>query len=518
MISDVLVIGSGISGIAFSIKLALINPKAKIIIISKSNLMETNTRYAQGGIAVVSNFKKDSFKKHINDTLLAGAGECNENVVDFVVREGRERINELISWGAKFDKYQNKLDLIKEGGHSENRILHYKDQTGEEIQKKLLNRVKSFNNIKIFKNHTLVDLITDHHTKTNYKKCYGAYVVSKEKEEIIKITAKVTVLSTGGAGSIYLHSTNPSIATGDGLGAAYRAKIFMENLPFVQFHPTALFHKINNKTFLISEAVRGSGALLRNLSGNLFMKKYDSRGELAPRDIVARAIQMEMHKKDDKYAFLDCRSIDLKKWKKYFPKIYNNCLSVGVKLPLDMIPIVPAAHYFCGGIKVNQNGESSLKSLYAIGECSSTGLHGANRLASNSLLESLVFSHRAAVDVLKALSLYDINDSFFEKVPDWKGEKFVNNEIIKEENILREKLQKTMSENVGIFKFNKGLDQAEKEILNIYRQITFIYNQNKLTHNLSELRNMISISYLLIKQAQQIKVNKGVFYNFDNEK
>jgi len=515
MVSDVLVIGSGISGITFSVKLALINPKINIILISKSNLMETNTRYAQGGIAVVSNFKKDSFKKHIEDTLKAGAGECNENVVDFVIKEGKERIRELISWGTKFDTFENKLDLAREGGHSENRILHHKDQTGEEIQKKLIEKVKSFNNIEIFENHTLVDLITDHHTKTKHNKCYGAYVISKEKEEIIKISAKVTVLSTGGAGSIYSHSTNPSIATGDGLGAAYRAKIFMENLPFVQFHPTALFYKINDKTFLISEALRGAGALLRNLKGEMFMKKYDSRGELAPRDIVARAIQMEMHNENNKYVYLDCSSIEIKKWKKYFPKIYSNCLSVGIKLPSDMIPIVPAAHYFCGGIKVNENGESSLKSLYAIGECSSTGLHGANRLASNSLLESLVFSHRAAVDASKILAL---KNNFEIKAPNWKGEKSVSTEIIKEEKFLRKELQKTMNEKVGIFKFNKGLYEAENKILNIYKQVTLLYNKNKLTQNLSELRNMVSISYLLIKQAQNIKFNKGVFYNIDNEK
>ena len=340
-------------------------------------------------------------------------------------------------------------------------------------------------------------------------------MISKEKEEIIKIAAKVTVLSTGGAGNIYSHSTNPSIATGDGLGAAYRAKIFMENLPFVQFHPTALYHKINDKTFLISEAVRGAGAFLRNSKGELFMKKYDSRGELAPRDIVARAIQMEMHNLNSKYVYLDGSSIERKKWKKYFPKIYSNCLSVGIKLPSDMIPIVPAAHYFCGGIKVNENGESSLKSLYAIGECSSTGLHGANRLASNSLLESLVFSHRAAVDVSKFISS---NNSLAFNVPSWKGEKFVSSEIIKEEKILRKELQKTMNNKVGIFKFNEGLNEAENIILNIYNQITRLYNKNKLTQSLSELRNMVSISYLLIKQAQKIKINKGVFYNIDNEK
>lgn len=245
------------------------------------------------------------------------------------------------------------------------------------------------------------------------------------------------------------------------------------------------------------------------------MKKYDSRGELAPRDIVSRAIHMEMHNQNSKYVYLDCSLIKAKKWKKYFPKIYSNCLSVGVKLPLDMIPIVPAAHYFCGGIKVNENGESSLKSLYAIGECSSTGLHGANRLASNSLLESLVFSHRAAVDVSKFISL---NSSSQVNVPNWKGEKFVRSEIIKEEKVLRKELQKTMNNKVGIFKFNEGLYKAESVILNIYNQVTSLYNKNKLTQNLSELRNMVSISYLLVKQAQQIKINKGVFYNIDNEK
>jgi L-aspartate oxidase len=517
MNSDVLVIGTGISGIAFSIKLALKSPQTEIILISKTNLMEGNTRYAQGGIAVVSDFKKDSYKKHINDTLIAGSGNCNKKVVQFVVKEAQERIRELISWGTEFDTFNNELDLAKEAGHSENRIVHYKDQTGEEIQKKLIERVKSFSNIKIFENHTLVDLITDHHTKSNFKRCYGAYVVSEEKEEIIKITARTTILSTGGAGSIYAHTTNPDIATGDGLGAAYRAKVYIEKLPFVQFHPTALFPKINNKTFLISEALRGAGALLRNSEGKRFMIEYDIRAELAPRDIVSRAIQMEIQKSKINYVYLDCKSITSEKWLKHFPNIYEKCKSIGINLPNELIPIVPAAHYFCGGIKVNSNGESSLKGLYAVGECSSTGLHGANRLASNSLLESLVFSHRAALEVIKSLSIQKVENNFYESIPEWKGERYASREIIESIIGLREKIQITMTEKVGIFKSNKSLIEAEYIISKIHKEVVLIYSKNKLTQKLSEIRNMVSISYLLIKQAQQIKINKGVFYNKNNE-
>lgn len=517
MVVDVLVIGSGISGLSYAIKLAEQKPDCTIVLISKDRLNEGNTRYAQGGIAVVSNFKKDSFQKHIQDTLVAGDGMCQEEVVKFVVEEGHNRLEELIAWGTQFDTKANGLHLAKEGGHSEKRIVHYKDKTGSQIQEALIKKVATFDNIKLLENHILVDLITDHHTKTNYQRCYGAYVISKQQSEIIKISSKITVLSTGGAGSLYAHTTNPEGATGDGLGAAYRAKVFMEALPYVQFHPTALLPKVDEQTFLITEAVRGAGGLLVNDKGKRFMPSYDSRAELAPRDIVARAIELEIQRSQRNCVFLDCSNITATKWLERFPNIYSTCQKIGINLPKDPIPIVPAAHYFCGGIKVNVDSESKLKGLFAVGECSATGLHGANRLASNSLLESLVFSHRAAVATAKALNQKLPEDSFYHNLPEWKGEKNISTEKIKEIEEFRQLLRTTMTQNVGIFKTQKGLKKAEATLAVIFSKIQQIYQQNKLTPEMSELRNMVSVSHLLIKQALQIKQNKGVFYNINNE-
>ncbi len=513
MNKDILVIGTGISGLTFAIKVAEENPKLSLTLISKRDINEGNTRYAQGGIAVVRNLKKDSTKKHIEDTLIAGDGACDTKVVKFVIEEANKRLDELIQWGTAFDKKEEQLDLGIEGGHSENRIVHYKDQTGKQIQEVLTAKVKSFSNITILENHTLVDLITDHHSKSNMNRCYGAYVISQEQEEIIKISAKITVLSTGGAGSLYAYTTNPSVATGDGLGAAYRAKVKMDGLPFVQFHPTALRDKIDHNVFLITEAVRGEGGKLRNSLQERFMLKIDPRGELAPRDIVARGIQKQIQEQEDDFVLLDCSEISKEQWKSHFPTIYNICKSIGVFLPEDPIPVVPAAHYFCGGIIVNEHSESSLKGLYAIGECSATGLHGANRLASNSLLEALVFAHRAAIDCIKSLSEPLPQKSFYNKLPEWNGDDYSKNFTIQNVKVLRKQLQEIMTKYVGIFKTDNGLKLAEKKINNIYVTVQSLYNKNKLTNGLCELRNMVSIAYLLTKQAQEIKENKGVFYN-----
>tara|TARA_B110000037_G_scaffold222969_1_gene300950 strand:- start:1299 stop:2852 length:1554 start_codon:yes stop_codon:yes gene_type:complete len=515
MFTDVLIIGTGISGLSFAIKLAQNDPGISITLISKDQVSEGNTKYAQGGIAVVSDFEKDSFKKHIQDTLLAGDGTCDREVVKFVVEEGKDRLKELIKWGSQFDTQQENLHLVKEGGHSEKRVVHYKDHTGLHIQQVLVNKIKSFNNIKILENHTLVDLITDHHSKEKYKRCYGAYVISKVEESILKISSKITALCTGGAGSLYAHSTNPPIATGDGLGAAYRAKVHMDKLPYVQFHPTALYHKVNGNTFLITEAVRGAGGKLRNSLGECFMDNYDPRKELAPRDIVARAIQKEIQKQKEKFVYLDSCNIDSKTWKNRFPKIYQTCSKLDIHLPQDFIPVVPAAHYFCGGIKVNTKSESNLKGLYAIGECSATGLHGANRLASNSLLEALVFSHRAALDTIDSLKKKLPDSLFYEALPEWNGDSYSNSVEIKEIHQLRFRLQELMSLHVGIFKTTKGLKKADLEMIEIYKKIQKIYNQHKLTNGLCELRNMVSIAHLIIQQAQSITINKGVFFNQD---
>jgi L-aspartate oxidase len=515
MVKDILVIGTGISGLTFAIHLAEENPEISMVLISKSDLNEGNTRYAQGGIAVVSNFKKDSFEKHIKDTIIAGDGACDPEVVKYVVEEGHYRLKELISWGTEFDTKKQKLDLAREAGHSEKRIVHYKDQTGLKIQEALIAKIKTFPNIQLLERHTLVDLITDHHSKAKANRCYGAYVISQEEEKIITITAKVTILSTGGAGSLYSHTTNPDIATGDGLGAAYRARVHMERLPYVQFHPTALKPKINDHTFLITEAVRGAGGKLLNSEGERFMLKNDPRAELAPRDIVARGIQLELEKQKEDFVWLDGSEIELKQWKSHFPTILETCKSIGINLPEDPIPVVPAAHYFCGGIKVNSSSESSLKGLYAIGECSATGLHGANRLASNSLLESLVFSFRAAQDVKIALKQKLPSTDFYASIPEWNGDSYSNSKEIDSIQLLRGELQQLMTQYVGIFKTNEGLQIAENKIDTIYRKVNEIYNSHKLTYGLCELRNMVSIAYLITKQSQEISENKGVFYNND---
>ncbi|MGB0279600.1 MAG: L-aspartate oxidase, partial [Flavobacteriaceae bacterium] len=364
MHADVLVIGTGIAGLSYAVRLAEMSPKAKIIMISKRDLLESNTKYAQGGIAVVSNFIKDSYEDHVQDTMEASAYTSNENVVDFVVREGPARVKELMEWGAQFDTEGKKLHLGKEGGHSAERIVHYKDQSGLHIQNALIAKARSFENITFFENHSLVDLITDHHIPNSKQgRCYGAYVISKKDEEIVKITAQLTVLSTGGAGQVYAHTTNPTAATGDGLGAAYRAKVHVENLHFVQFHPTALFPKINGNTFLITEAIRGAGAILRNLNGEAFMQHYDNRLDLAPRDIVSRAIHAEMKKHNITHVYLDATQIDTEKLKQEFPTILTNCLKVGIDISIDYIPVLPAAHYICGGIDVNEHSQSNLAGL-----------------------------------------------------------------------------------------------------------------------------------------------------------
>ena len=519
MLNDLLVIGTGISGLTFAIKVAEQNPKLNITIISKGNINEGNTRYAQGGIAVVRNLQDDSIDKHIQDTIIAGDGECDSRVVKFVVEEANSRLNELINWGAEFDMNKEKLDLGIEGGHSEKRIVHYKDQTGQQIQDVLSTKIKSFPNINLLENHTLVDLITDHHSIEKKGRCYGAYVISQEKEEIIKICSKITVLSTGGAGSLYSYSTNPSTATGDGLGAAYRAKVRMDHLAYVQFHPTALRNKVNENVFLITEAVRGAGGILLNTKKERFMLKIDRRAELASRDIVARSIHKQIQEQTEDYVWLDGSKISIDVWESNFPNIYRTCLSQGIILPKDLIPVVPAAHYFCGGIKVNEHSESELKGLYAIGECSYTGLHGANRLASNSLLEALVFSHRAAMHSINALKKSLPGQHFYNALPAWNGEGYSKSDTLSVVKKLRIELQKNMTQHVGIFKTHEGLNIAEDRINKIYIKVSKLYNKKKLTYGLSELRNMVSVSYLLIKQAQQIKKNRGVFYiqNYDEE-
>jgi len=509
MTTDILVIGTGISGLTFAIKVAEENPEISLTLISKGDINEGNTRYAQGGIAVVKNLKKDSTEKHIKDTMTAGDGTCDSKVVKFVVEEANKRLDELIKWGTAFDKKEEQLDLGIEGGHSEKRIVHYKDQTGKQIQEVLTAKVKSFSNITILENHTLVDLITDHHSKSKMNRCYGAYIISQEEEEIIKIGAKITILSTGGAGSLYAYTTNPSVATGDGLGAAYRAKVQMDGLPFVQFHPTALKDKIEQNVFLITEAVRGEGGKLRNSLRERFMLKIDSRGELAPRDIVAREIQKQIEKQEENFVLLDGSEISEERWKSHFPTIYNTCKSIGVFLPKDPIPVVPAAHYFCGGIIVNHQSESSLKGLYAIGEVACTGMHGANRLASNSLLEAVVFANRAADHFISQPS----ND--LQEVPKWRAEGM--QELEEHAPLIRdlETLRKTMTDDVGIVRSFNRLERAKRMLTLLSKEVDLIWRRSIPTRDLIELRNLVLVATHITEDALNRKENRGLHWNKD---
>ena len=519
MQADFLVIGSGIAGLTFAVKAAQQFPEKKILVITKAHADETNTKYAQGGIAGVTDFEKDSFEKHIEDTLIAGDGLCNRQVVEIVVKEGVDRIREIIDWGAQFDKEDDgDFKLGREGGHSEFRILHHKDVTGKEMERALLSEVAKYSNIEFIKHCFVVDLITQHHlgflvTKSTPDiECYGVYVLNRETNQIEKIIAKVTLLATGGNGQIYRSTTNPSIATGDGVAMVYRAKGRIENMEFIQFHPTALYEPgVRGQSFLITEAVRGDGGILRNKNGEAFMERYDPRKDLAPRDIVARAIDSEMKITGTENVYLDVRHMSVEKFVEHFPNIYEKCLSLGIDVSKHLIPVAPAAHYSCGGIKTDEWGRTSIKNLYAAGECASTGLHGANRLASNSLLEAMVFAHRCYMDAaLKVPELSYKND-----IPDWNARGTTQpKEMILITQSLKE-VQQIMSDYVGIVRTNIRLSRAMKRIDLLWEETESLYQTTTVSPQLSELRNMITVSYLVIKGASFRHESRGLHFNTD---
>lgn len=513
---DFLVLGSGIAGLSYALKVA---NHGKVCIITKSKAEESSTKFAQGGIAAVM-YPPDTYEKHIHDTLVAGAGINNEQAVRITITEGTERIKELIEIGAKFDKNaKGEYDLAREGGHSEHRIFHHQDNTGEEIERALLEAVRKNPNIELKENQFTIDLITQHHLGQEVNRhmdnvqCYGAYVMDKNTGSIDTYLAKVIMVATGSNGNAYAATTAPIVATGDGQAMVHRAKGWLKDMEFIQFHPTSLYNPTEKPSFLITEAMRGAGAELRNLKGEAFMHKYDKRGSLAPRDIVARAINSEMSRTGDDHVLLDCSKISKREILNHFPHIYAKCLEeLNLNITKgDMIPVVPCAHYSCGGIVVDDYARTTIKHLYACGECSCTGLHGANRLASNSLLEAVVYAHRAALDSVKAIDDID----FCDQVPNWNAEGMVLNEEISLVTQTRKELQEIMSNYVGIVRSNLRLHKALTRTALIYKETEELYDRSVLTPELCELRNLIANAYLIITMAMKRHESVGLHYNID---
>ncbi len=516
IVTDFLVIGSGIAGLFFSIKAS---KYGDVFIITKKGRSDSNTNYAQGGIACVLD-KSDSFDAHIRDTLNAGAGICHRDVVEMVVKEGPERIKDLIELGTNFTKAEGGdgavFDLGKEGGHSARRILHAGDFTGREIEKALLEQIKNIPNIHILENHIAIDLLIESKVKkvTGHKdRCLGAYILDEQTGEVKTFVSKFTILATGGGGQVYLHTTNPSIATGDGVAMAYRAGAKIMNMEFFQFHPTALYQPNGETSFLISEAVRGEGGVLRLPDGTPFMEKYHPMKDLAPRDIVARAIDVEMKRLGLKHVYLDITHLQADFIRNRFPQIYEHCLSVGIDITKDYIPVVPSAHYMCGGVMTNMRGESSIQNLYAIGEVAGTGLHGANRLASNSLLEAVVFAHNAYEDCVAKLGETMHIDTTY--ISPWKYYGTVDPEelIVIKHNW--DEIRHFMWNYVGIVRTDKRLERAKRRIDLLKDEIREYYHNFKLMSRLIELRNIATLADLIITSASLRKESRGLHYNLD---
>ncbi len=535
--TDFLVIGSGIAGLSFALKAG---NHGDVTVVTKKSSVESSTNYAQGGIAAVMDFERDSFESHIKDTLEAGAYLNDVEIVEIVVKEAPERIKELIDIGVEFEKRENgSFDLAMEGGHSQRRILHVADLTGAAIERALVDACEKHPNVTIIENAMAIDLITARKLKlkTDEDECLGAYIFDKKSGEISTYLANVTVLATGGCGQIYLNTTNPSISTGDGIAMAYRIGAKVRDLEFVQFHPTVLYTG-EKSSFLISEAVRGEGGVLMTISEYeeflksgekdptkfSFMRKYDERGSLATRDIVARAIDRELKKSGDRYVYLYLAHLDPEHIKERFPNIYNTCLSYGIDITKDPIPVVPAAHYMVGGVAVNKNGQvirrdnpnKVINRLYAIGEVACTGLHGANRLASNSLLESVVFAHRSYLDSLKYLE--NPVKIPLEEMPLWDASKYrpIDEKVFLKHDF--DEIRRIMWNYVGIVRSNERLQRAIRRLNLLEEDISHYYWNYILNEDLIELRNVILVARLIVEASMERKQNIGLFYNIDNEK
>ncbi|EKD41417.1 MAG: hypothetical protein ACD_73C00725G0002 [uncultured bacterium] len=519
--SDILIIGSGIAGLYCALKLA---DQFKINLITKREAMEANTRYAQGGIASVM-AKTDDFKSHVEDTLMAGAGLCDQNAVEYIISQGPRLVNELVTMGVEFSKMESSedFDLTREGGHSHRRVLHAGDITGNEIEKALLARIKKHSNIKVYENYAAIDILSNHNISEVSNNCHGAYVLDILSNQVHTFFSQITILATGGAGKVYLYTSNPDIATGDGMAMAYRGGAVMQNLEFVQFHPTCLYNpggflKSGRKKselgrhFLISEALRGEGAKLKLINGDEFMHLYHPQKELAPRDVVARAIDSEMKKRGDDYVLLDISHQEPSWLKNRFPNIYATCLDFGFDLTSEPIPVVPAAHYFCGGIKTDLNGQTSIPYLYAIGEVASTGLHGANRLASNSLLEAVVLADACAEQIKKNFMGIKHEIPF---IPNWDpGQASVSDEaVVISQNW--DEIRRLMWNYVGIVRSKKRLLRAKRRIDLLLEEIQEYYWNVLITSDLIELRNLACVASLIIESALKRHESRGLHYNID---
>ncbi len=518
---DFLVIGSGVAGMSYALQVAE-SGRGRVALVCKTNIEEANTAKAQGGVASVTNLEVDSFQKHITDTLIAGDYISDRRAVEQVVKRAPEGIRRLVQWGVNFDRKENgDFDLHREGGHSEFRILHHADDTGFEIQRGLIEAVKQHPNITLLEHHFAVEIITQHHLgvevtrRTPNIECYGAYVLDPDTHKIDTILSRVTVLATGGIGAVYSSTTNPNIATGDGIAMAYRAKATVQDMEFVQFHPTALYHHgETHPAYLITEAMRGYGGILRLPNGEEFMQKYDRRLSLAPRDIVARAIDKEMKIHGLDHVCLDVTHKDPEETRHHFPNIYAKCQSIGIDITRQYIPVAPCAHYLCGGIKVDLDACSSIKRLYAIGECSCTGLHGGNRLASNSLIEAVVYAEAAANHSLAHLEEYAFNEA----VPEWNDEGTMTNE---EKVLIAQDIKEVgqiMSNYVGIVRSNLRLKRAWTRLDLLYEETEELFKRVKATPDICELRNMINVGYLITRQALERKESRGLHYTTDYPK